>query len=186
MKIRGIAYITLLAIAIVVRFYLMLRVPHGELVDWLGYSGLLVDTIFFGILVNLLQMLQERRWLCGLAWITLIACIIRDSLGEISDGFLSFSPRQFALYTFILSIPAGTLIIGLLFARRGPAQYCFRWLALIMVGSYLLVIPHLASRFPLRAQLIAHLSVFALQYTILMNIVFKTPALASAYDIDFP
>ena len=186
MKIRGIAYITLLAILIVARFYLMLRLPRGEIFDWLCYSGLLFDLIFFGILTALLQLLQERRWLTALAWITLIACIIRDPLGMISDEYLSLSPRQFSLYTEILTVPAALLTIGLFFARRGPAQYCFRWLAVIMLGAWLFLIPEVAIKFSPKAQLIIGLSAFALEYTILMNIVFKTPALTSAYDITFP
>lgn len=188
MKIRGIAYITLLAISIVAKFYLVLSFPHGAFFDWLGYSGLLFDLIFFGILTGLLQLLQERRWLTALAWITLVACIIKDPLGLIVDDFGVLSSRQLELYTHILGVPAAALSIGLLFARKGPAQYCLRWLAILLLGAYLFffLFPLVSLRNPERVQMIAALSFFALKSTILMNIVFKTPALDSAYGIEFP
>lgn len=187
MKIRGITYITLLAIAIIAKIYLMLRLPYDEIFDWLGYSGLLFDIVFFGILVSLLGRLQERRWLSALAILALVACIGKDLLPLIADNFVSIPKDQFPLYIDMLTMPALVITIGLFFARRGPAQYCFRWLAVVMLIAYLVHLPQVAAHlYPLNVRLVTWLSVFALQYTILMNIVFKTPALTSAYGIDFP
>jgi len=186
MKIRGLAYIALLIISICAKLYIYYRFPQGDILKWLAYSGLFFDLIFYGILASLLNLLNESRWLVGLAWITWIACLIKDPLPALSYEFTHLSLTQITTYTYILIIPSAILAVSLLFARYGPAQHCLRWLSMVMVVCLPFLIRDITTHFPPKAQFLARLSLLVLQNAVLIDVILNTPALRSANNIDFP
>ena len=189
MKLRGILYLILLSFSIVLKVITYSILPQGEFLDWIVYTGLIFDLIFYGISVSLLTMLKEQRWLVGLAWIALIASLVKDPLGNFSDEFIFLSPRQFTLYTYILSVPEGVLPIGLFFVRKSPLRPYFRWLFVLGITPFMLAgVDLISGAGNLRAGIIpwwVYIGITLIENILLFIIVLKTPRLRRPEYADF-
>jgi hypothetical protein len=189
MKLRGLIYPILLCISIVLKVMIYSSLPRGEFLDWVVYTGLIFDVIFYGISADMLSLLKEQKWLVFIAWIALIASLVKDPLGVFSDEFISLSPQQIALYTFILSVPEAVLAFSLFFVRRSLLRPYFRWLSFLGLIPFVLVIIDFSySPLGKRPDLIpwwVYIGITLLENIMLIIIVVKTPALRRPKYGDF-
>ena len=189
MKPRGLIYSILLSISIVLKVIIYSSFPRGEFLDWVVYTGLIFDVIFYGIAADVLSLLKEQKWLILIAWIALIASLVKDPLGVFSDEFISLSPQQITLYTYILSVPEAVLTFSLFFVRKSPLRSYFRWLSFLGLLPFLLVIiDFLYSPLGGRPGFIpwwVYIGITLLENIMLVVIVVKTPALRRPKYGDF-
>jgi hypothetical protein len=187
MKIRGLVYITLLVICIVIRLLAWLPISSHPFSVFLTYGEWLSDLVFFGLLASVLGRSKERIWIVVMAWITFIACLAEEIQMLNGHRFFDTDSLTFLSGYKITSIIKTLLYICLLVARQGPLQILLRWLAVIPVIP--VIMPHLSytkNHMPSLAITVADSCITLLQYILLIDIIWKTPELQSAQGIDFP
>jgi hypothetical protein len=184
MKIRGLVFIALLVICIVVKLLTWLPISSHLFIAFLVYGESLSGLVFFGILASVLGISKERIWIVVIAWVTLVACLVEEIQLLTGHHFLDTDTLLDFKSTALLKV---LLYVALLFARQGPLQVLLRWLAVIPVIP--LLMPHLNyphHHIPPLAIAVAAACITLLQYILLIDIVAKTPELQSAQGIEFP
>ena len=187
MKIRGLVFIALVGICVVIKLLVWLPISSHLLIGWLSYGDLLADLVFFGILASVLGTSKERIWIVVIAWGTFLACLAEDIQTQMGHRFFHPDLLTFPLDVKLVVVFKVLLYVSLLFARQEPQQVLLRWLAIIPVIP--LIIPHLSypkHHVPPVAVAVADTCITLLQYILLIDIIRRTPELQSAEGIDFP
>jgi hypothetical protein len=185
MKIRGLLYIALLIICIVIRLLTWLPISNLSFQYDILLGSSLAELVFYGILADVLRIGKERIWITVIAWITFIACVAEFI--QALTGHRFFNTESLLLDFKILALLKVALYLSILFVRPGPLRILFRWLAIIPVIPFIL--PHLSypkHHVPALAVTVADTCITLLQYILLIDIVYRTPELQSAEGIDFP
>jgi hypothetical protein len=183
MKIRGLVFIALVGICVVIKLLAWAPFSSHLFIAWQSYGDLLADLVFYGILASVLGTSKERIWIVVIAWATFLACLAEDI--EPLTGHHFFRTDLFDVKLVVIF--KTLLYVSLLFARQGPLQALLRWLAIIPVIP--LIIPHLSypkHHVPAVAVAVADTCITLLQYILLIDIIRRTPELQSAEGIDFP
>jgi hypothetical protein len=170
MKIRGLVFIVLVSICVVIK--LLAWVPFSDhlFIVGLTYGSVMADLVFFGVLASVLTLSKDRIWIVVIAWATFLACILED-----------------IHIVRVLTDLKVLLYICLLFARPGPLQPLLRWLAVIPIIP--VIMPHLSypkHHVPPGAVAVADTCITLLQYILLIDMIVRTPELQSAEGINFP
>ena len=187
MKIRGLVYIALLIVCIVVKLLIWLPISSHFFVVGLSYGEWLSDLVFFGVLAIVLGTSKERTWIVGIAWATAIVSMAEAIQVLLRHRFFDSNPFPFLPDLKLLTFFKILLYIALLFARQGPLRVLIRWLAVIPVIP--LLVPHLSyprHHVPPLAIAVVGACITLLQYILLIDMIRKTPELESAQGIDFP
>lgn len=185
MKIRGLLYIALLIICIVIRLLTWLPISGPSFTFVMLWAGWLAELAFYGILADVLRIGKERIGITVIAWITFIACVADFIQGLIGHRY--FDTIDIVQDVKIIALLKVVLYISLLFVRPSPLRLLIRWLAVIPVIP--LILPHLSypkHHVPALAVTVADSCITLLQYILLIDIVYRTPELQSAEGIDFP
>ena len=189
MKGKGRSFLILLLISIAVRAIFYFFSFEDTFLYWIGETDLLYDVIFFAILINLMQVIKERKWLSGMAWVVLIDAIAHCFLEIIHDHSFLLTERQYILYFNITSIPPSIFYICIFFARKNPTRLWFRCMTAVtfILFIYMFCTPifHLRdvnSLIPERTQIMLISTVINL---LLIIAVLKTPELRQPQYADF-
>jgi hypothetical protein len=170
LKIRGLVFIVLVSICVIIRLLAWVPISSHLFVVGITYGGMMADLVFFGVLACVLTVSKDRIWIVVIAWAAFLACILEDiQLVKV------FTDLRILLY------------ICLLFARPGPLQPLLRWLAVIPVIP--LIMPHLSypkHHVTSHAVAVADTCITLLQYILLIDMIVRTPELQSAEGINFP
>lgn len=187
MKIRGLVFIALVSICVVIKLLAWVPFSSRLFIVGLTYGSVLADLVFFGVLTGVLTISKERIWIVIIAWATFLACLAEDIETLMGHRFFHADLLTFLPDVKLLVIFKVILYVSLLFARPGPLQPLLRWLAVIPVIP--LIIPHLS--YPKHhvspvAVAVADTCITILQYILLIDMIVRTPELQSAEGIDFP
>jgi len=189
MNAKGRRYFILLHISIVARTFFYFFKFEDTPFEPIAKAQILYDVIFFGIAIDLLGTLNDRKWLIGLTWVTLFAVIaynIHDWIGQ--DSSL-LTRRQHVWANVIIGVTIMAFYIGIFFPRKTPARIFLRSIAVIGF------IPDIASFFEFALNdskldaLLSNPSTIAI-VSILLNIllalaVWRTPELRKPQYADF-
>ena len=189
MKVKGLLFLLLLLVSITVRLIVYFTLPEGVFVQWFLNTGLLYDVIFSAISISVLELLGERKWIVGVAWITMIDIIVKGVLGVIQDKLPLFSDQQYELYFNLLNIPPLIFYVCVFFVRKSPARIYFRCMSLVVLVPIMYLLCTLIFKLPEPGPWVNSQGAIAL-HTTLLNIllaviVLKTPQLRRMQYLDF-
>jgi hypothetical protein len=189
MKAKGRLYLILLLVSITIRLSFYFFSLEGPFPDWIGKTELLYNAIFFGIVISLLNLLKDRKWLIGLVWIIMIDSFAYKLLEQIQDAFSPLPEHQYELYHNIMSIPPLVFYICIFFVRKSPARFFFRCLSLLSTIPilYLLcaAIFHFSDPYVWMTSPGGIVIIDILLNLLLAGAVLRTPALRRAEYADF-
>lgn len=131
MKAKGLLYLILLFVSITVHAIFYYFPLEGPVADWIDKTQLLYNGFFFGIVISLLNLLKDRKWLIGLAWITLIDTLAYGLLEWVQDVFSPLPDHQYVLYHNIMGIPPVVFYVCIFFVRKSTARFYFRCIAVV-------------------------------------------------------
>lgn len=145
-------YLTLLMVSIAVRvffyFFPFEAVFHGP--KYL--PNLFYNVIFFGVLIRLLNLLKDRKWIIILTWFTLTGTILYDILTCIGRESPYFTVRQFDRCQVVIGGLVMIFYLCIFLTRKGPARLFFRFMTAAILLPYIYytctIIFHIASPGP--------------------------------------
>jgi hypothetical protein len=117
-------YIVLLFICIVMKLFAHLFPFVGnQTVQWILYSDVVYDLIFFSAVGAGIYYLEEKWWIWLAARIAFFSCFVKDVLAAAADRYFSISMDRFFLYMTVLTLPVLVFVVSLFLVRQYQGNF---------------------------------------------------------------
>ena len=128
MRSKSRRYIFLLLFSMAVRAFFYFFPFKGSFFESIANTSILYDVIFYSIMIGLLEMLNERKWLVGLVWVTMLLSIVFGLIEWMRPGYIT-QHRSVARFMIVMSVVFLVFDVSIFFTRKSPARIFFRLLS---------------------------------------------------------
>lgn len=136
MNAKGRRYIFLLLFSIAVRLFFYFFPFENTFFEHIAKAHIEYDVIFYSVMISLLELLKDRKWLIGLTWINMIVVIAFSMLGWIRHAYSPFTQFQYDRFITGIGFLLTAFYVCIFFARRSPARLFFRCMPAVTILPY--------------------------------------------------
>lgn len=126
-------YLILLLVSIAIRIFFFYFPFQDTFFEAVAKTHILYDVIFFSIMISLLELLEDRKWLISFTWIVLLVSIAYNIVVWLNDTYAPLTRHQLISTYMIMGFVFIIYYVCLFFARESPARIFFRCMPAVIL-----------------------------------------------------
>ena len=140
MNAKGRRYLILLLVSVVIRIFFYFFPFKDTFLEEIAKTHILYDVIFNAVMISLLELLKDRKWIIGITWIALVGSIAYNILDWINDASSVLPPHLYNRSIIIIGFFLTIFYVCIFFVRKSPARIFIRGMTAVTFLPYVYAI----------------------------------------------